>query len=230
MYDAPMDLKANHSSDILAELNLIPSGILQYEGLLPYPDMEFLHTELDFPQRIMNSFGAQLFLRKRMNEISGQLYNPKHNLNLEARIDVTRNFQNTLDQQGKWANRFAFDTNEAPANDILSARFRAKFWGAHVINYRPYVEDIMGWSHARKHPDQYREKAYTSLSVPTDATTPSDIPEHVIQLAERGIRAIIKSTEAFHGLKEKRFIITNVFGTAHAYGSHSLLLQNCLLT
>lgn len=203
------------NSDILAELNLLPSGILQYEGLLPYPNMALLHN-MGFPIQVLHSYSAQLFLRKRMNEISGQLYNPKHNLNLDIRMSITADFQSTLDNQKVWAATYAFNEDDLPAEDILTARYRAKFWGANVINYRPYVEDIMGWSHAHKHPEEYVNKAYSSLSVPSNATTPSDIPEFVIKLAERGIRAVIKSTEAFHGLKDKRFIITNVFGTAHA--------------
>ncbi|CAN8105783.1 unnamed protein product [Discula destructiva] len=211
-------------SDILAELNLLPSGILQYEGLLPYPNMTLLHEDMGFPVEVMNSYGAQLFLRKRMNEISGQLYNPKHNLNLETRMSITNDFQATLDDQKLWAGNYAFNEDDPPAQDILTARYRAKFWGANVINYRPYVEDIMGWSHATKHPEEYREKAYTSLSVPSDATTPSDIPDFVIKLAERGVKAIMKSTEAFHGLKDKRFIITNVFGTAHAQWGNLITL------
>lgn len=38
----------------------------------------------------------------------------------------------------------------------------------------------------------------------------------VIDYALKGILALFKSTEAFHGLEDQRFIITNVFGTADA--------------
>lgn len=229
--DGGLNFNTDYCSDILAELNLLPSGILQYEGLLPYPNIQMMIEEMKFPAEVINSYVAQLFLRKRMNEISGRLYNPKQNLTLEARMTITADFQkNTLDNQIIWAKNYAFHEDDPPAQDILTARYRAKFWGAHVINYRPYVEDIIGWSHARKHPEEYRSKKYSSLSVPSDATTPSDIPEFVFKLAERGIKAVIKSTEAFHGLKDKRFIITNVFGTAHAYVHPALVLQDTLLT
>lgn len=171
---------------------------------------------MEFPLPVMNSYVAQLFLRKRMNEISGELYNPKQHLSLDKRIEATNGYQATLDNHQQWAAYLTFNPNDPPGQDILTARFRAKFWGAHVINYRPYVEDILGWSHAREHPDEYRKKGYSSQIVPSNATTPSDIPDIVFEFAERGIRALIKSTEAFHGLKDKRFIITNVFGTAHA--------------
>lgn len=175
-----------------------------------------MHGSMEFPLPVMNSYVAQLFLRKRMNEISGELYNPKQHLSLDKRIEATNGYQATLDNHQQWAAYLTFNPNDPPGQDILTARFRAKFWGAHVINYRPYVEDILGWSHAREHPDEYRKKGYSSQIVPSNATTPSDIPDIVFEFAERGIRALIKSTEAFHGLKDKRFIITNVFGTAHA--------------
>jgi hypothetical protein len=43
-----------------------------------------------------------------------------------------------------------------------------------------------------------------------------DIDPQVVELAKKGIKALIESTRAFHGLGDKRPIITNVFGTAHA--------------
>lgn len=145
--DGGLNFNTDYCSDILAELNLLPSGILQYEGLLPYPNIQMMIEEMKFPAEVINSYVAQLFLRKRMNEISGRLYNPKQNLTLEARMTITADFQkNTLDNQIIWAKNYAFHEDDPPAQDILTARYRAKFWGAHVINYRPYVEDIIGWS------------------------------------------------------------------------------------
>ncbi|KAK3933897.1 hypothetical protein QBC46DRAFT_274875, partial [Diplogelasinospora grovesii] len=53
-------------------------------------------------------------------------------------------------------------------------------------------------------------------AIGADARTPGDIPEQVIEYAAKGILALIESTRAFHNVEDKRFIITNVFGTAHA--------------
>lgn len=208
---------SDRHSDILAELNLHPSGILQYEGLIPLPNMVVLHNELGFSEEVVNSYMAQLWLRKRLNEISGQLYNPKYRLELDARLKITNTIEEMLADKHVWARDFAFNVNDPPGEDILHARFRAKFWGANVLTYRPYIENILRWSHAVRHPEEYRDKAYNSLSVPSDVTTPSDIPQVVMDYACKGIKVLFKSTEAFHGLRDKRFIITNVFGTAHAY-------------
>ncbi|CAK7211799.1 hypothetical protein SBRCBS47491_001242 [Sporothrix bragantina] len=47
-----------------------------------------------------------------------------------------------------------------------------------------------------------------------------------IMLARRGIQALIESTRAFHGLPDRRYIITNVFGTAHAQWGNLLILDS----
>lgn len=211
------DKLTDHFSDILAEFNLLPSGILQYESILPYPGLKSLVDRLGFSEDVVNSYICQLFLRKRMNEISGRLYNPQRPLTPEERLSVTAELEERLLlSQHQWAPQFVFDLKAPPAKDILNARFRAKFWGANVITYRPYIQSIMDWSYSRKHPEQFRENGFHSGSVPSEATTPSEISPIVINYARKGIDAVIKSTEAFHGLRDKRFVITNVFGTAHA--------------
>lgn len=186
--------------------------------------MTVLHSDLGFSQEVVNSYMAQLYLRKRMNEISGQLYNPKHKLELEEQLEITKNIEQTLEGKDVWAMKFSFNVHDPPADDILHARFRAKFWGANVITYRPYVESVLRWSHRKRHPEEYRDsvqrtfqnEANLALSVPSEATTPSEIPRVVIEYARKALWALGRSTEAFHGLRDKRFIITNIFGTAHA--------------
>lgn len=197
---------------------MLPSGILQYEQNIPVPNVVILHKEMGFTEQVANSYLAQLWLRKRLNEISGHLYDPKYTLDLQNRLMITRDIENNILSKVDVAGGiYAFDTNAPPAEDILHARYRAKVWGANVLTYRPFLENIMGWTHARRHPEEYRDKAFTSAAVPSSATTPSEISPVVIEYAKKGINVLIKSTEAFHGLRDKRFIITNVFGTAHAY-------------
>ncbi|KGQ02537.1 hypothetical protein BBAD15_g12250 [Beauveria bassiana D1-5] len=47
----------------------------------------------------------------------------------------------------------------------------------------------------------------------------------LLVFARKAINALIESTRAFHGLGEKRPIITNVFGTAHAQWGNLLVLS-----
>lgn len=188
--------------------------------------MVVLCNELEFSPAVVNSYLAQLWLRRRLNEISGQLYNPNYRLELPRRLKLTMEIeQDILAKKDVAGGSYAFDVNDPPAEDILHARFRAKFWGANVLTYRPYIENIMSLSHSKRHPEEYRDKAYASASVPSDVTTPSDIPPIVIQYACKGISVLFKSTEAFHGLRDRRFIITNIFGTAHAYATPSSRLE-----
>lgn len=191
--------------------------------------MVTLCNELGFSPAVVNSYLAQLWLRRRLNEISGQLYNPNYRLELPRQLKITKEIeQDILDKKDVAGGSYAFDVNDPPAEDILHARFRAKFWGANVLTYRPYIENIMAWSHAQRHPDEYRDKGYASASVPSNATTPSEIPTIVVDYACKAINVLFKSTEAFHGLRDKRFIITNVFGTAHAYAHQSSRFESII--
>jgi hypothetical protein len=88
-----------------------------------------------------------------------------------------------------------WDEEELPATDILGARLRAKFYGAQVITYRKFLLSILQLSPNEK------------------------IKPDVVQYAIRCIKALIKSTMAFHGLGDpgsKRLLVTNIWGTAHA--------------
>ena len=54
----------------------------------------------------------------------------------------------------------------------------------------------------------------------THTTRKDDLNEKVYNYAERCIKALIKSTTAFHELVDpgrERLIVTNIWGTAHAY-------------
>lgn len=119
---------------------------------------------------------------------------------------------------------FRFNENDPPANDILSARLRAKYWGAQMITYRPFVRQILQWSYElKRHPEsphagvlsEYRDGVIAPF-IPPNVKKANDLDRALIELARKGIYALIESTRSFHGLGEKRPIITNVFGTAHA--------------
>jgi hypothetical protein len=108
-----------------------------------------------------------------------------------------------------------------PATDLLTARLRAKFYGAQVITYRPYVQQILELSSpSTVLSDRSGGAAYASEMssfVDVEAFVRTSQFHKYMQYAERGIRALINSTKAFHGLGSGRLIVTNVWGTAHAY-------------
>ncbi|KAK1829107.1 hypothetical protein QBC39DRAFT_139437 [Podospora conica] len=233
-------------SDIIAELPLPQSHILAFEEIMPYPNLE-LAKQLGFDSYILSSYVAQLYLRKSLNQIHQMLYNPE---NPRIQDGIINHLQNYLDMRFV-PPEFKFSDNDPPAKDILAARLRAKYWGAQVITYRPFIRQILESSHrglpiASPLPvsgsgnSQFPggggggDPATPTTMGPIDSRSSQEHSEEVVQNAVKGIRALIESTRAFHGVEDRRFIITNVFGTAHAQWGNLLTLaaafRNPILT
>jgi hypothetical protein len=113
------------------------------------------------------------------------------------------------------------------ATDILHARLRAKYHGARVITYRPFLLKIMAVSARRQahspsnstYGSQYKE-GITTLDINWDAKSIEEIDPTTVKYASLAIRALANSTNAFHRVVNdygsERFIVTNIWGTAHA--------------
>lgn len=179
-----------------------------------------------YNQRILDSYPGQLYLRTHLNSIHRMFYAPEDPSKIKK--DQFRNVSVVSDAVSgmHWvAPSFAFREDDLPADDILAARLRAKYWGAQVITYRPFVRQILQFSHSVKnHPSspnfptvtsEFRQDVIAPVIHPKTRTH-GDIDPKVVELAKKGIKALIESTRAFHGLGAERPIITNVFGTAHA--------------
>lgn len=211
-------------SDIIAELQLPPSGLLSYEDDMPHPNMSLLRG---FDQLVLDSYPGQLYLRTHLNSIHRMFYAPS-DPNKPVK-DEFKNVHLVVDAVSgmHWvAPSFAFKEEESPADNILAARLRAKYWGAQVITYRPFIRQILQFSHSIKnHPSspnfplvnsEFRQEVIAPVIHP-NTRTHGEIDPEVVELAKKGIKALIESTRAFHGLEDQgRPIITNVFGTAHA--------------
>ncbi|KAF5657488.1 hypothetical protein FHETE_10407 [Fusarium heterosporum] len=210
-------------SDLIAEMQLPPSGLLSYENDIPHPNMSLLEG---FDRRILDSYLGQLYLRTHLNSIRRMFYTPEDPT--KAGKDTFKNVDVIPDaiSSMRWvAPSFAFGEDDSPADDILTARLRAKYWGAQVITYRPSIRQILQFSHWIKNhasspnfptvSSEFRQDVIAPVIHPK-ARTHRGIDSQVIELAKKGIKALIESTRAFHGLGYKRPIITNIFGTAHA--------------
>ncbi|KAK5987165.1 hypothetical protein PT974_11283 [Cladobotryum mycophilum] len=236
----PIDTRSNNitlafwtclqlESDLIAELPLPPSGLLQYEDDMPPPNMSILPG---FDQRVLDSYLGQLYLRKHLNSIHRMFYSPDDKNNMES--DKFKNVRLVADAVSgmDWVpHSFRFQETDLPATDILSARLRAKYWGAQVITYRPFVRQILQWSFEKKHHPTSPHAVLSEFRggivaphIPASTMLPTDLPPSLIELAHKGINALIESTRAFHGLGKERPIITNVFGTAHAQWGNMLVL------
>lgn len=198
---------------------------------MPYPDIaswvnswqghEGNEKEKEYVTGLVESYAAQLYLRKHLNQIHRMIYseNNPSSADLQSTLRNLNEAQRRVETMEWVAENFRFNTDDPPADNILSARLRAKFYGAQVITYRPCIKMILELSFNLR-----REAAgSTGQMVQTLEEVPRDIVRKVEALghevwnhARKGVRALVQSTQAFHGLGDKRPIITNVFGTAHA--------------
>ena len=94
----------------------------------------------------------------------------------------------------------AWRDGEAPSSDILEARLRAKMYGAQVITYRHFLRMVLN-----------------SRYEGTGGGAEMKISEPIMYFAKKCIRAMFYSAQAFWGIKGGRLVVTNVWGTSHAY-------------
>jgi hypothetical protein len=233
-------------SDILAELSCPQSNILQFEEEIPGPNLLAAARVDGFDEITLESYSAQLWLRKHLNSLHGMFYQPK-----PATTDIIPTI--LLEQQSKpfatieasEANlrsisqvaprmKWPMDLGE-PSPDILHARLRAKYYGARVITYRPFVLKILAVSAQQAsspsdggYGNEYK-KSINAPHINQDAKSIDDIDTTTIRYAREGILALAHSTEAFHkvvsDIGAERFIVTNVWGTAHAQWGNVLTLS-----
>ncbi|TQW00715.1 hypothetical protein V2A60_001767 [Cordyceps javanica] len=219
-------------SDLLAELPCPPSGLLNYENDIPHPNMSLLEG---FPKPVLDSYLGQLYLRTHLNSIHRMFYAPEDPTKNNNSPDIpfkNVDFVSAAVSGMEWVGpSFAFKEDDPPASDILSARLRAKYWGAQVLTYRPFLRQMLQFSFVKNHPttgqppsSEFRDEVEAPRIDP-QARNVQDLDPHLLVLAEKAIKALIESTRAFHGLGDKRPIITSVFGTAHAQWGNLLVLS-----
>ncbi|KAI0134125.1 hypothetical protein BJ170DRAFT_716509 [Xylariales sp. AK1849] len=220
-------------SDILAELQMPQSGILNYESTMPYPNLSS-HSNEGYSELVTSSYQAQLYLRKQLNNIHNSLYSrrsPHTDKTMEEELfEIQDGLKNA---KSSWVpEKFEFWDNTPPAPDILAARLRAKYWGSQVILYRPYIDVILRnerlpdrmFRHGPPPPEQWSKQGIDVGGV----CLPRNIDPRAVSYARLGIFALVESTRAFHGLdRRQRILVTNVFTTAHAQWGNLLVLAAC---
>lgn len=212
-------------SDILAELDLPRSGIQDIRDVA-YPNdyvepADYHHWDSD--KLVMGYYSGQIHIRNALNDIQKDLYAPE-NLDRATRGFALRNaFMETL--RG-WREalppQLAWEDSEEPSTEINAARLRGKFYGAKYIIHRPFLR------YALEH------NLFTDTDSPVIHGQPHDRkngvmppPDTAIQIQRNEIlkscrtciEAARQSTIAFDGIiyhQDRRLIVTNIFGTAHA--------------
>jgi hypothetical protein len=67
---------ADSYSDIVAELPCPHSGILTYEEDMPGPNLQAASDVDGFDPFVIESYAAQLYLRKHLNQLHNMFYKP----------------------------------------------------------------------------------------------------------------------------------------------------------
>ena len=229
-------------SDILAEVELPPSGITRYEGRQhrEMPNDVTLEEIRDISGKedIVRFYSYQIQLRRTMNDIHSMLYK-KSGINNKASVlslveILETNLQSWRGMLGDWD----WDDDDHQSEQINMARMRAKYYGARYIINRPLLHYCLRLPPAPqtpnvKHMDSPQASETSAFPSPVQpGYSPSgrmrrhsemgppvrpevEISDNVLQGARRCVEAAIRSTTAFDRVP-KRLIITNIFGTAHA--------------
>ncbi|KAH9819796.1 C6 zinc finger protein domain-containing protein, partial [Teratosphaeria destructans] len=229
-------------SDILAELPLPSSGILNVEKMLIFPhhvseeesydglDHEAQKDEYD---HIMLFYNAQMFLRKRLNLIHREMYG-QDSLNepLETVREMLRGHESILhDWRQGLLEKMKWRDSDEPPKDILNARLRAKYWGARYVVNRPFLDYAL---HILPYTEDNALVADVAKDVHGNARDEAEIHmfeaiegmghQAIWEAAKRCIDAAMYSTVAFDGV-DPRLIVTNIHGTAHAQFGNMLVLS-----
>lgn len=142
-----------------------------------------------------------------------------------------------------------WDDSEPPAEEINAARIRAKYWGAMYVIHRPFLHHAIhaqtpqrsattpddeptfsvrrlqadsrevtpGATRVLSRVDSRRIETLYPTTGHTTSTQPQNIRERECRIC---VEAAMQSTVAFDGVRKYgRPIVTNIFGTAHAYVS-----------
>lgn len=189
-----MLLLTPRNSDILAELDIPPSGIQDVQDAVQYPTITMApSTSIDGetePSEIMMYYAAQLHMRKLLNNIQKELYQESESQNsltffTSSEADFCAEGDPTFERATRGLSlRNAFnemitnwrttlpenlqwDDDEPVAHTINDARLRGKFYGAQYIIHRPFLHAALDYdepTNMRSPPD-----AHVSGPVPASA-------------------------------------------------------------
>ncbi|ELR05856.1 hypothetical protein VC83_08305 [Pseudogymnoascus destructans] len=199
-------------SDIVAELEVPQSDILSLESIMPWPNLTMAQNNNEISAKASWCYSMQLVYRKKLNIIHRDLYGPgkedEYQLAEMNRLPKFPYIEAMIDELQKVMNtnpNLVWGDDDPPSSDILEARLRAKMYGAEVITTRHFLRMVLN--------SQYDGNKNVVISAP------------IMQFAQRCIRAMFHSAQAFWGIQGGRLVVTNVWGTSHAQWGHLIVLH-----
>lgn len=209
-------------SDILAELDYPHSAIASYNMRYPCVTGVLEAGRKDLP---LNYYNLQLFLRKALNEMHSNVYGKTlPSMKLSQLAKILESNEVNLDS---FRITYKWNDAEPPAEDILEARLRAKFYGARYISLRPYLDYVLHAMRAGGAPESCAKDAYgrpRNNEMKLYAAIATRSKDFINERAKRCVESAILSTEAFDRVPG-RLIVTSIVGTSHAQFSNMLVLS-----
>ena len=228
-------------SDILAEVDLPPSGITQKEGAqhqqMPTGlTMQPIPESRDSSDELLRFYSYQIQLRRTMNSVHSTLY--RHMKKKKGPVKPSQTIIEILTQNlDGWRgmlNDWNWDDNDHKSDNINEARMRGKYYGARYIIHRPALQWAL-WSDQTSVDNAPSESPYHNPSgLPSPAVgsgqmsnqltrkemgPPSrslePLEPYILNASRACVEAAVRSTTAFDKVP-RRLIITNIFGTGHA--------------
>lgn len=204
-------------SDIAAEMDLPPSGITRYESAQhkEMPTEFTLERGLDKSGNgdLLRFYSYQIQLRVTINSIHSTLYrvskNPETRSSDTMMSILDENLENWRNMLNDW--NWSDDDHESP--NINVARIRGKYYGAKYIIWRPALHHALlqvGEAAAKGS----RSESPSDYEVSSGKSVPF-LSEAQLRGAKICVNAAVRSTTCFDKVP-RRWIVTNIFGTAHA--------------
>ena len=197
---------------------------------------------------MMKLYSTQTFLRVVLNVAHNALYGPSGRMSFDptnvkevayhalTHVEILENWRGMLSPELAWSDE------DYPSTDLNIARVRAKYYGGLYMMLRPYLKLA---SHVLEFPPPPPGTTGASQQNSPSAYGPSasnryvamveltDDQHKIIGVASKCINSAIRSTIAFDRVgaepnshydyftptRTKRLIVTNIFGTLHAYAS-----------
>lgn len=236
-------------SDILAELDVPPSGIQSVTTPPEYPKSMADHpiAVYDDPgkAKVMTYYCFQLMMRKSLNDIQTELYKAPNFERVTRSASLINAFNTNIWEWRKMLPQdLQWEDTEHPARYINDARLRGKFYGAQYIIHRPFLHAALDFDFSTsdvQSPNHEVNGSQTSalfqpvlspdaqagtMGPPKPVSDPGYRRAETINFAVKCIRAAEESTVAFDGiLDHRRLIVTNIMGTAHAQFGNMLVLS-----
>ena len=232
-------------SDILAEVNLPPSGITGLEGKqreeMPTGITLDPTPEASHQGDILRFYSYQIQLRRTMNSIHSILYRKEKPTGSKPSLNLIEVLNENLDDWRRLLNDWDWNDDDHESEDINVARMRGKYYGAKYIIYRPALHYALSLS-LPSTPHHYPSESpmggpgqRSEFSSPALATNPATyahssrrpsemgppakdvaaVEPEFLEASKKCIHAAIRSTTCFDKVPP-RLITTNIFGTAHA--------------